>query len=321
MSCGKPQPAGFSLQWTEWTATTLLDSVKANYYHWNDDEISSALQTELVQINGLPVNQDCALVPADNVSLWLAEHTEGPADTDWKLLWQTPELMAVHKPAQLPVSRTTRNLFNTLISLVRRATEYKNAHLLHRLDAETSGLILLANYDHADRKWKKRLDRLIQAKRYHALVWGNPDWQKKTFSCYLAEKQNSAVRTQMHVVEADDPGCVKTPKLSTTVFTVLKQFDGYALVECELHTGRKHQLRAQLAHLNHAIIGDKIYSHNGAFYLKRLQQDLSAEDYQPLGSEHHLLHAWQLQLDTGKEQLTLTDNDYPDAWYIYLKNK
>lgn len=83
-------------------------------------------------------------------------------------------------------------------------------------------------------------------------------------------------------------------------------------------TGRKHQLRAQLAHLGHAIIGDKIYSQQGRFYLKRLEQDLTAEDYRTLGAEHHLLHAYQLQLDTGREQVTLTDDDYPQAWARYL---
>ena len=308
----------FILCWIEYTALPLDESVRQNYHHWNSDEIYQAISSGNVRVNGQPAQPDQQLVPSDQIELLLPDHTEGETDTRWSLLWETPELMAVHKPAGLPVSRTTRNLFNTLISLVRRATQHKSAHLLHRLDAETSGLILLANYDHADRKWKKRIDRPIQAKRYHALVWGNPQWQEKEFSCYLAEKNDSAIRTRMHIVEENEEGCVKTPKLSITRFRVKQQFDGYALIECELLTGRKHQLRAQLAHLGHAIIGDKIYSQQGRFYLKRLEQDLTAEDYRTLGAEHHLLHAYQLQLDTGREQVTLTDDDYPQAWARYL---
>ena len=260
---------GYLLQWTEFSGVSLLDSVSANYHHWTQQQIEQALQDGLIRVNDETATVNCDLLPADRVSLWLADHEEGRTDTHWKLVWKTPELMAIHKPAPLPVSRTTRNLFDTLISHVRRATEYKSAHLLHRLDAETSGLILLSNYDHADRKWKKRIERLIRAKRYHAMVWGNPDWQEKTYQCFLAEKQQSVVRTQMHVVAEDDEDCCKTPKLSRTHFKLLRQYPGYALIECQLLTGRKHQLRAQLAHLGHPIIGDKIYSYQGHYYLRK----------------------------------------------------
>lgn len=312
-------PAGFELHWCQFETASLSDAVVANYHHWSAEQLADALAHGQVKVNGEVVSAERQLMPADKVSLLLPQHQEGETDCQWKLLWKNPELMAVHKPARLPVSRTTRNLFHTLISLVRRATEYKDAHLLHRLDAETSGLILLANYSHADKKWKKRLDRLLERKIYHALVWGNPDWDEQEFSCYLAEKTDSRIRTQMHVVAADESGCVKSPKLATTRFRVLQRSAGFSLLECELFTGRKHQIRAQLAYLGHAIIGDKIYSLDGQYYLKRLGQDLTAEDYAQLGAEHHLLHAYQLQLNTGQEQLTVTDEFYPPAWLDYLE--
>lgn len=309
---------GYLLQWTQYQPTTLLASVLENYHHWSEDDVLQALTSGLISVNGVQVVADCPLLPADKVVLYLAQHSELVVDCGWKLLWKTNELMAVHKPAGLPVSRTTRNLFDTLISLVRRATEYKDAHLLHRLDAETSGLILLANHAHADKRWKKKLDRLLQKKVYHALVWGNPPWDSMECECYLAEKKDSPIRTQMHVVAEDESDTVKAPKLAHTAFRVLKRFNGYALLECELFSGRKHQIRAQLAHLGHAIIGDKIYSHGGRFYLQRLEAPLTPEDYALLGAEHHLLHAFRLEVDCGYEQATITDSDYPPAWAAYL---
>ncbi len=313
-----PAEHGFWLQWTQFAAAELSTAVLDNYHHWSADELAAALALGHIHVNGRPVSAETRLIPADKVSVFLPQHREAATDNGWKLLWKNQELMAVHKPAPLPVSRTTRNLFNTLISLVRRDTEYKQAHLLHRLDAETSGLILLANYPHADKKWKKRLDRLLQRKVYHALVWGVPDWQEQEYRCFLAEKSDSAVRTQMHVVGEDESGCVKTPKLATTRFRVLQRGAGFSLLECELLSGRKHQIRAQLAHLGHAIIGDKIYSQNGRYYLQRLQRDLTAEDYAQLGAEHHLLHACRLELDSGREQISVTDEYYPPAWQPYL---
>lgn len=313
-----PPASGFELTWCEFESKTLLQSLVENYHHLPQQGAADWLAAGYIQVNGTVATADCELVPGDHVSLYLPQHQEGVVDSHWQLLWKNNELMAVHKPAGLPVSRTTRNLFNTLISLVRRATEYKDAHLLHRLDAETSGVILLANYAHADRRWKKKLDRLIRRKVYHALVWGNPEWDETDCQCYLAEKQHSAIRAQMHVTEEQDADAVKTPKLAHTGFRVVQRFNGYALLECTLFSGRKHQIRAQLAHLGHAIIGDKIYSHNGQYYLKRLQQDLSAEDYAALGAEHHLLHAYRLELDCGYEQAVITDEFYPAEFQRYL---
>jgi 23S rRNA pseudouridine1911/1915/1917 synthase len=310
---------GYALQWTQYEPTSLLAAVLENYHHWTEDEACHALTSGLVTVNGVETLTDCALLPADKVVLTLTQHSELVVDTRWKLIWKTPELMVVHKPAGLPVSRTTRNLFDTLISQVRRATEYKHAHLLHRLDAETSGLIILANYDHADRKWKKRIDRLIERKIYHALVWGVPDWQETLCECYLAEKKDSPIRTQMHVVAEDESDTVKAPKLARTRFKCEKIADGFSLISCELLSGRKHQIRAQLAHLGLPIIGDKIYSHDGRFYLQRLAAPLTAEDYAVLGAEHHLLHAFQLNLNTGKDQAELQDPLFPDAWQPYLQ--
>ncbi len=324
---------GFELCWHEYQAISLRASVLLAYHHWSEEQVAAAQALGAVCVNGVVEYGDIELQPGDNISLLLPDHQEEAVDTGWKILWQHQELTAVHKPAPLPVSRTTRNLFNTLISLFRRATVHKDAHLLHRLDAETSGIILLANYAHADKKWKKKLERLIERKVYHALVYGVPGWQEakwerrswQGYECqtFLAEKTDSAIRSQMHVVAEDETDTVKSPKLATTRFRVLKTFNGYSLIECELLSGRKHQIRAQLAHLGYPIIGDKIYSHNGRFYLKRLQQDLSADDYAQLGAEHHLLHAFELQLNTAtgdqRDEVVIYDKDYPKAWLPYLQ--
>lgn len=324
----KTAPAkGFELCWVEYQAINLRVSVRQAYHHWSDGQVAAAQALGAVRVNGVVVFGDIELQPGDNISLLLSDHQEEAVDTGWRILWQNQELTALHKPARLPVSRTTRNLFNTLISLFRRTTPHKDAHLLHRLDAETSGIIVLANYAHADKKWKKKLEHLIERKKYHALVWGVPEWNASDgqyYECrtFLAEKSDSAIRSQMHVVEEDEPNAIKQPKLATTRFRVLKTFSGYSLMECELLSGRKHQIRAQLAHLGYPIIGDKIYSHHGRFYLKRLQQDLNADDYAQLGAEHHLLHAFELQLNTAtgaqRDEVVIHDHDYPPAWQAYL---
>ena len=305
---------GFMLEWRTFQPQSLVESIQQAYHHYDAADIQHAFAQQQIQLNQHLVSEDQRLQPNDQVSLWLPQHQEAQANTDWKLLWLDNELLVVHKPAELPVSRTTRNLYNTLISLVRRHTEYKEAHLLHRLDAETSGLLVLAKHAQADKRWKKRLHKLLQRKVYHAVVWGRPTWAEHFAEHWLAELPNSPIRSQMHVVEPQQAALSKEPKLAQTTFKVLANLGDRSLIEAEIHTGRRHQIRAQLAHLGHPIVGDKIYSHQGRYYLKRFEQPLSAEDYATLGAPHHLLHAYQLELDIGLAQVTINNPYYPPAW-------
>lgn len=230
------------------------------------------------------------------LSIELSDHIEGPVDRGWYVVWERHDLMVVYKPHQLPVSRTTRNLFGTLISEVRRHTPWRDARLLHRLDAETAGLILIAKHEAADKRWKKRLSRLMTKKVYHATVWGDPEWQSKDVVTALSERVDSSIRTQMFpVTDESDPVFVSV-KPSQTRFDVVARSGEFTKIECTLLTGRKHQIRAHLASLGHPIVGDKIYSFDGRYYLKRLDGALSEDDFQVLGATCQKLVAVEIQL-------------------------
>lgn len=249
-----------------------------------------------IRINGEPLNSDQALEAGAQITVDLPGHIEEAVDTCWERVWENDELMVVNKPALLPVSRTTRNLYHTLISLIRRETPYDQAQLLHRLDTETSGLLVIAKDRQADKKWKPRLKQLLQRKIYHAWVYGEPDWENQLLECQLAEKEGSKIRSQVYVVDEDGGGAYVKPRWSKTRFQVLQRVQNRSLIECELFTGRKHQIRTKLAFLGYPIVGDKIYSLDGFYYLKRLNQPLESSDYQALGSHAHQLLSVALEL-------------------------
>lgn len=273
----------------------LAERLSAGHRAVLDDLFSQ----QCIYLDDLAASPQQNIHAGQNVRLFLSEHQEETVDTGWQLIWENDEMMAVFKPHLLPVSRTTRNLYNTLISLIRRETPYVRAHLLHRLDTETAGVMMVAKNSEADKKWKPKLDQLISRKIYHAWVDGSPQWEGLLFECELSVKTGSAIRSQVYVV---DPQCLDLfpkPKLSKTGFKVLRREAGKTLIECQLFTGRKHQIRAQLAHLGYPIIGDKVYAHQGYYYLKRIGEGLSRDDLHTLGSPFHCLTAVKLRLQGG----------------------
>ena len=284
-----------------------------------------------INVDGVIVRDDVLLLVGQVISYTLHDYQEAEVDSDWSQVWSNNEIAAIHKPANLPVNRTTRNVYNTLIQLLRRESPWPDAHLLHRLDLETSGLILIAHNNAVACQYQSRLDQLIKRKVYRAVVIGKPHWDTKDFTCDLAtldENQGgSAIRSEMHVVPTGEG------KESRTLFNVLEtKINGnlsYSLIECELFTGRKHQIRAQLAYLGHPIVGDKIYSNGGEFYLKRLDKTLCKADHERLLTPHHLLHAYEIhmfnhwaseqhQKETGsKEVIVLRDDNFPESWQSF----
>lgn len=287
----------------------VLSYLKLHLPLLDEQQISAWLAPQTVQLDGQTVGVTTALQPGQTLSIRLVQHFEQKVNLQWHTVWQNDEILAVYKPAPLAVSRTTRNLYNTLIGLIRRQTPYYTAQLLHRLDIETSGLILIAKNKASDSKHKKSLKQLIEVKIYHAIVKGRPPWSQLICENELAERLDSEIRCKMYVV---DPLLAKEeyikPKLCKTQFKWLKSQGEYSLIECQLYTGRKHQIRAQLAHLNLPIVGDKIYSHQGDYFLKRLtlKDGLEAQDYKVLGARNHLLRAVTLGLRTGSGEPLIT---------------
>jgi len=272
----------------------------------NADEVTLALRAQTLLLNGEPYDQ-CNLPGTGLLSVALPGHEEDPVQTDWCVIWERHDLMVVAKPPELPVSRTTRNLFETLISHIRRHSPWRDARLLHRLDTETSGLILIAKYEAADKRWKKRLERLLVSKEYVAQVSGQPDWQSLDVTLPLSERTDSEIRTKMYPVDDRADPAYKSIKECHTRFTRLESLGGRTLVRCELFSGRKHQIRAHLSAIGCPIVGDKIYSCDGYYYLKRLGQPLETADLEVLGAPWQQLVAARLalQLPDGLVEVSL----------------
>jgi len=288
----------------------LLDHLAPCIPYLSQEAWFELLKSGCIEIEDKVVLDNEILSTGQHLKYTIANYQEAAVDCNWKLLWEGEDIFAVHKPANLPVSRTTRNVYNTLIQLVRRESEWPDAHLLHRLDLETSGIILLAKNKLGASMWQPKISHLLGRKIYHAVVHGKPDWVETEFECKLATRKESPIRCQMHVCDDAEKG-----KVSHTQFKLLATHENYSIIQCELLSGRKHQIRAHLSHLGLPIVGDKIYGHGGEFYLKRLDDNVTPADWDKLQSNHHLLHAFEVHINyTDQATHTLIDNEYPQQW-------
>ncbi len=221
---------------------------------------------------------------------------------------EAADWLVVSKPAHLLVHPTRPGGPVTLLDGLRGLLAYEIANggqvsLIHRLDRETSGLLLVAKTAAAARRFSLDMMRGRIGKEYLALVWGWPAWDERTVDAPLL-RQGEKGETRVWLKRAIHPDGAP----ARTRFEVLRRGewrgagagDGrYSVVRARPGTGRLHQIRVHLAHLGHPVVGDKIYGPDEGCYLRFIETGWTPELARVLWLDRHALHAWRLTFDAG----------------------
>lgn len=207
-----------------------------------------------------------------------------------RVLYEDEDVLAIDKPPGLVVHPTHNHLKNTVITLLRQRRGEPELTLAHRLDAETSGVLLLSRRRWAARKLQMAFERAQVDKFYRALVFGHP--AEERFNVELPLGYHS----EDDVVYRQSPRA-REAKPCKTRFRVLSHVGPLALVEAELLTGRRHQIRAHLALAGHPVVGDKLYGLDDRDYRRYLRLErLDEEHLAQLLATRCLLHCERMEL-------------------------
>jgi 23S rRNA pseudouridine1911/1915/1917 synthase len=224
----------------------------------------------------------------ERIALW-REPFEEVEDVPLPVVYEDQHLMAIDKPPLVTVHPTARYHRNTVIERLRKARPGEFLALIHRIDRETSGVLMLAKHIESERAFKRLLeDRSLGGddsvkKTYVAVTHGIPEVSLCELPVEL-DTENS-LRVKMRVAA---PGQGLEAR---TGIEVLETRAGYALCRLALHTGRQHQIRLHLAALGCPVVGDKLYGPDERLLARAADGELTEEDLLLLEHPRQLLHA------------------------------
>lgn len=277
------------------------------------NKVQEAIERKQVEVNGKPVKASYKIRPGDVINVKVDKEPNEleitPQDLPLNVVYEDDVLMIINKEAGMVVHPGYGNydgtLLNALAFHLKTPAHYIGTRpwLVHRIDKNTSGLMVIAKTDEAMAHLSKQFKKHTIERTYNALVWGNFEEKEGTITTYIGRDQYDR-KKYVTYTEEDEKG-----KKAITHYKVLEDFLYVSFVQCNLETGRTHQIRVHMKHLGHPLFSDDYYGGNrilkGVVFSKYKQfvdncfailprQALHAKS---LGFEHPITKEW-MQFDS-----------------------
>ncbi len=233
----------------------LLDFLFQSMPQRKRTNVKELLKHSQVAVNGIPVTQfDTQLTPADEVKVNLTREFRLFSNRRVKLVYEDDDIIVIEKGYGLLSMGTDQMKDGTAYSIVREHVKWENPRnkvfIVHRLDRDTSGLMMMAKTEEAKDTMQHNWNNMVLNRTYVAVVEGVVEQDSGVIKSYLAEN------SQYEVYSTDDP---EKGDLAVTRYKVIKRGKGHTMLEVELDTGRKNQIRVHMKDLGHPIAGDRKY--------------------------------------------------------------
>jgi len=222
----------------------------------------------LVKVNNLPGKANHKLKKGDKITLFLPSPQELKMEAEnipLDIVYEDQDIIIINKPQGMVVHPASGNYSSTLVNaLLAHCRDLSGIGgvirpgIVHRLDKDTSGLLMVAKNDLAHTDLAAQMKARSVEKKYLTLVYGKIKEEKGTIDVPIG--RHPVERKKMAVVS-------RTGKPAVTHYQVLQRYDNYTYLEIALETGRTHQIRVHLAYIGHPVVGDPVYSSRKKFNL------------------------------------------------------
>ena len=243
--------------------------------------IQCAIKEQYVQVNDKVVKANYIVRPGDVIRFVMPYRRRGleilPQDIPLDIVYEDDDLLVVNKPASMVVHPGHGHFSETLINALAfhlgisqgpEAEDERMGILVHRIDKDTSGLLVVAKNDEAQLNLARQFFVHSIDRVYVAVVWGNISEDEGTIDANIGRDPNDRLRFKVY----HDP---EKGKHAVTHFRVLERFGYVTFVECRLETGRTHQIRVHMSHIGHPLFADERYGgmeiRKGTIYAKYKQ--------------------------------------------------
>ncbi len=241
------------------TETGRLDKVLAEKLAESRATIQRWIQEEALLFNGAPVKANYKVKKGDLFILTVPEAKELeliPEDIPLAIVYEDEDVAVVNKPQGMVVHPSAGHPTGTLVNALLFHLDHLSTingvirpGIVHRIDKDTSGLLMVAKNDMAHASLAKQLKDKTSLRKYIALVHGTISHDKGTITAPIG--RSKVDRKKQAIVEDGKP--------AVTHFTVLERFADYTLLELQLETGRTHQIRVHMQYIGHPVAGDPVY--------------------------------------------------------------
>jgi 23S rRNA pseudouridine1911/1915/1917 synthase len=273
--------------------------LSSRYQDYSRSVMQKVIDARAVHVNGQPVKASYKVREGDQIRVWLPELSDDAPvaeDVPLEIIHEDAAFTVVNKPAGMVTHPAKGHWTGTLVNALQFHFDTLSTvggenrpGIVHRLDRDTTGLLIVAKDDRAHRQLAAQFEQRTIHKEYLALVAGAPerdgDYIEKTIGFHPTNREKMAIRTP------EDGG-----KEAVTFYQVAERFRGYALVRCKPATGRTHQIRVHMAHIGHPILADKAYSGRDRLTLGDLLGRPEGPEAASVLLDRQALHAYTLRL-------------------------
>ncbi len=273
--------------------TALIDYLTARFTYGDRMAWLQSIAEGRVLVDGEPAAPMQCLSRGAQLSYCPEGLPEPPVSTQFSILYQDRWLLAVDKPGNLPCHPAGRYFNHTLWAMLLREFGGSLA-FVHRIDRETSGIVLVARSRESARRFRQRFEAGQVFKRYVAVVEGIFPLSPMTADGFLAPDTSSAVRMKQRYFPAEKKPSSFPAFPCRTRLRAMAWANGLSQVEAIPDTGRRHQIRATFSALGFPLVGDKLYGLDETLFLRFITDQLTEVDCCRLRVSRQALHAAEL---------------------------